>query len=150
MKQNMQLTNMQFDFRSATHDFRRVPDIFRNIVQKFEEDATGVAAPGTPDELAATVYTVEEGTTLLIGSIDVEADVETRAILEVSVDNGGSYAGVRQFELASKGQLNLEYRIPFSFTGTAAGANATKVRLSFDQDVAGRMSAGYIGRLIES
>jgi hypothetical protein len=145
-----EIMEKQYDFLATTNDIRRVPDPYRNIIQKFEEDADGVAVPGTPDPLAATVYEVLENNTLLISSVDVEADVETIVYLEVSTDNGVTYTAVRQFKLASKGELQLSYIDPFSFTGTASGATATKVRLSFDQPGSDRMSAGFNGRLIES
>jgi len=144
-----ELIKKLFDFKSTVEDMRKEPDRYRNIIQKYAVDA-GVGSPGTPDELAATAYTVAENTTLLIDEIDVDAEVETYVTLEVSVDNGSTWAVQRRWRLASKGHLPRSYRTPFSFTGTASGATATIVKMWFDQPSAGVMSAGWNGRLIES
>lgn len=138
-----------FDFKSTVEDMRKEPDPFRNIIQKYDVDA-GVALPATPDELAATAYTVAENTTLLIDEIDIDAEVETYVTLEVSVDNGSTWAVQRRWRLASKGHIGRSYATPFSFTGTSAGVTATIVKMWFDQPSAGIMSAGWNGRLIES
>lgn len=144
-----EIIEKMFDFKSTTEDIRKNPDRYRNIIQKYAVDA-GVASPGTPDELATTAYTVEENTTLLIDEIDIDAALETYVTLEVSTDNGSTWAVQRRWRLASKGHLGRSYNTPFSFTGTASGATATIVKMWFDQPVAGVMSAGWNGRIIES
>ena len=138
-----------YDFEANVHDIRKKPDPNRNLIDKFDE-SNGIGSSGTYEELANTAYTVEENTTLLIDDIDIEADVETYVTLKVSVNNGGAWGIQRRWRLASKGQLSRSYNTPFSFTGTPSGDTATIVKMWFDQPVAGAMSAGWNGRLIES
>lgn len=141
-----ELIKKQFDFKSSTEDMRKEPDPFRNLIDEFGEDGTGAT---TDTAIAATKYTVALGTTLLIDSIDIEADVETLVYMKKSVDEDVSI--IRQYKLASKGNLDIKYPTPLSIVGTASGtATETFVQAHIKQPSIGRVSVGYNGRLIES
>ena len=135
-----------FDHKAATEDIRKESDVTRNIIDEFGEDAAGNTADTA---IAATKYTVAEGDTLLIDSIDIESDVESVVYLKKSVATVVSI--LRQYKLPAKGHLNIDYRTPFSIDGTASGASTeTFVQVHIKQPVADRISAGYNGRLIET
>lgn len=135
-----------FDHKASTEDIRKESDITRNIIDEFGEDAAGNTADTA---IAATKYTVAEGDTLLIDSIDIESDVESVVYLKKSVATVVSI--LRQYKLPAKGHLNIDYRTPFSIDGTASGASTeTFVQVHIKQPVADRISAGYNGRLIET
>lgn len=135
-----------FDHKASTEDIRKESDITRNIIDEFGEDAAGNTADTA---IAATKYTVAEGDTLLIDSIDIESDVESVVYLKKSVATVVSI--LRQYKLPAKGHLNIEYPTPFSIDGTASGASTeTFVQVHIKQPVADRISAGYNGRLIET
>ena len=143
-----------YDFSATVHDIRKKIDPNRNLIDKFAEDADGATTPDTAEVLLAgadhdTKYVVGYGATLLVGSIDVESDVESIVYLKKSIAT--TVTIVRQFKLASKGHLHIDFPNPFSFEGTADGTSTeTFVELWYAQPSAGRISAGYNGRLIES
>jgi hypothetical protein len=135
-----------YNHKATTEDIHKEPDTDRNLVDEFGEDAAGNTADTA---IAATKYTVAEGDTLMIASVDIESDVESVVYLKKSVATTVSI--LRQYKLAAKGHLNVEYQIPFSVAGTASGtATETFVQLFIKQPVAGRISAGFNGRLIET
>ena len=135
-----------FDHKAATEDIRKESDTTRNLIDEFGEDAAGNTADTA---IAATKYTVAEGDTLLIDSIDIESDVESVVYLKNSVATVVSI--LRQYKLPAKGHLSIDYPTPFSVAGTASGASTeTFVQVHIKQPVAGRISAGYNGRLIET
>jgi len=135
-----------FDHKAVTEDIRKEPDPLRNLIDEFGEDAAGNIADTA---IAATKYTVAEGDTLLIDSIDIDSDVESVVYLKKSVATVVSI--LRQYKLPAKGHLNLDYRTPFSIDGTASGVSTeTFVQVHIKQPVAGRISSGYNGRLIET
>lgn len=135
-----------FDHKAATEDIRKESDPTRNLIDKFEEDAAGNTADTA---LAATKYIVAEGDTLLITDIDIESDVESVVYLKKSVATVVSI--IRQYKLASKGDIGRDYRTPISIVGTTSGASTeTFVQVHIKQPVADRISAGFNGRLIET
>ena len=135
-----------YDFESTVHDIRKKSDPNRNLIDKYDKDDTGATSS---TELAGTKYIIGYGATLLVGSIDVESDVESIVYLKKSIAT--TVTIVRQFKLASKGHLHIDFQTPFSFEGTADGtADETFVELFYLQPTAGRISAGWNGRLIES
>jgi hypothetical protein len=142
----MEYIRRLFDHKAATEDIRKESDATRNIIDEFGEDAAGNTADTA---IAATKYTVAEGDTLLIDSIDIESDVESVVYLKKSVATVVSI--MRQYKLPAKGHLNIEYPTPFSVDGTASGASTeTFVQVHIKQPVADRISAGFNGRLIET
>ena len=135
-----------FDHKAVTDDIRKESDPDRNHVDEWGEDAAGNTADTA---IAATKYTVAEGDTILIDSIDIESDVKSVVYLKKSV--GTTVSIIRQFKLPAEGHLNIEYPTGFSIAGTASGtATETFVQLHIKQAVAGRISAGYNGRIIET
>jgi len=135
-----------FDHKAVTEDIRKESDPTRNLIDEFGEDAAGNIADTA---IAATKYTVALGDTLLIDSIDIESDVESVVYLKVSIATSVSI--LRQYKLPAKGHLNIEYPTPFAIAGTASGASTeTFVQVHIKQPVAGRISAGYNGRLIKT